>query len=35
LGESVYFKDPGGNFLEVCWRRDENVTYNPVTLGEG
>jgi catechol-2,3-dioxygenase len=23
LGESVYFKDPGGNFLEVCWRRDE------------
>jgi catechol-2,3-dioxygenase len=23
LGESVYFKDPGGNFIEVCWRRDE------------
>lgn len=22
LGESVFFKDPGGNFLEVCWRRD-------------
>lgn len=22
LGESVYFKDPGGNFYEVCWRRD-------------
>jgi catechol-2,3-dioxygenase len=22
IGESVYFKDPGGNFLEVCWRRD-------------
>ena len=22
LGESVYFKDPGGNFVEVCWRRD-------------
>jgi catechol-2,3-dioxygenase len=22
FGESVYFKDPGGNFLEVCWRRD-------------
>src|SRR3954469_23062294 len=22
LGESVYFKDPGGNYLEVCWRRD-------------
>jgi catechol-2,3-dioxygenase len=23
LGESVYFQDPGGNFIEVCWRRDE------------
>jgi len=23
LGESVYFKDPGGNFIEVCWRRDQ------------
>ena len=23
LGESVYFKDPGGNFFEVCWRRDQ------------
>jgi catechol-2,3-dioxygenase len=22
LGESVYFRDPGGNFIEVCWRRD-------------
>jgi catechol-2,3-dioxygenase len=22
LGESIYFKDPGGNFIEVCWRRD-------------
>ena len=22
LGESVYFTDPGGNYLEVCWRRD-------------
>lgn len=35
LGQSVYFKDPGGNFLEVCWRRDEDRAYNPVTLGEG
>ncbi|HLY66973.1 MAG TPA: VOC family protein [Chloroflexota bacterium] len=35
LGESVYFKDPGGNFLEVCWRRDEARPYNPVTIGEG
>ncbi|HEX6511483.1 MAG TPA: VOC family protein [Chloroflexota bacterium] len=23
LGQSVYFKDPGGNFIEVCWRRDQ------------
>jgi catechol-2,3-dioxygenase len=35
LGQSVFFKDPGGNFLEVCWRRDEDKAYNPVTLGEG
>jgi catechol-2,3-dioxygenase len=35
LGQSVYFKDPGGNFLEVCWRRDEDRAYNPVTLAEG
>jgi len=26
LGESVYFKDPGGNFMEVCWRRGEQPT---------
>jgi len=35
LGQSAYFKDPGGNFLEICWRRDENRVYNPVTLAEG
>ena len=23
FGESVYFKDPSGNFLEFIWRRDE------------
>lgn len=22
LGESVYFTDPGGNYHEICWRRD-------------
>lgn len=22
LGQSIYFTDKGGNFLEVCWRRD-------------
>jgi catechol-2,3-dioxygenase len=23
FGESVYFQDPGGNFIEICWRRDQ------------
>src|SRR5581483_9861176 len=22
IGESIYFTDPGGNFMEICWRRD-------------
>jgi catechol 2,3-dioxygenase-like lactoylglutathione lyase family enzyme len=22
FGESLYFTDPGGNFMEICWRRD-------------
>ena len=22
FGESIYFTDPGGNFMEICWRRD-------------
>ena len=36
FGESVYFRDPTGNFLEVAWRRDENVVYNEVQpLGHG
>jgi catechol-2,3-dioxygenase len=35
LGESIYLKDPGGNFLEICWRRDENREYHPVTVAEG
>ncbi|MPZ13036.1 MAG: hypothetical protein GEU73_01185 [Chloroflexi bacterium] len=30
FGESLYFTDPGGNFMEVCWRRDEEVAYNPL-----
>lgn len=25
LGQSVYFKDPSGNFLEFVWRRDEDA----------
>ncbi len=25
FGQSLYFKDPSGNFLEILWRRDEDV----------
>jgi catechol 2,3-dioxygenase-like lactoylglutathione lyase family enzyme len=28
FGESIYFTDPGGNFMEICWRRDEDQRYN-------
>jgi catechol-2,3-dioxygenase len=35
LGQSIYLKDPGGNFLEVCWRRDEAREYHPVALSHG
>src|SRR6266508_175286 len=28
FGESIYFTDPGGNFMEICWRRDEGQQYN-------
>jgi len=36
LGESIYLKDPGGNFLEICWRRDEERKYHLVmTVGTG
>lgn len=36
FGESVYFRDPTGNFLEVVWRRDEAVAYSEVQpLGHG
>ena len=27
FGQSIYFKDPSGNFLEILWRRDEDVNY--------
>ena len=30
FGQSIYFKDPSGNFLEILWRRDEDVTYAPI-----
>jgi extradiol dioxygenase family protein len=36
FGQSIYVKDPSGNFLEFIWRRDENVAYEPVGgIGEG
>lgn len=33
LGESVYFKDPGGNFVEVCWRRDSVERGTALSVG--
>lgn len=35
LGESVYFKDPGGNYLEVCWRRDRDALKHGMRLDVG
>ena len=35
FGESIYLKDPSGNFLEICWRRDEGHKYNPVIVVGG
>lgn len=32
LGESIYFRDAGGNFFELCWRRDEEKKYHPVMM---
>ena len=32
FGESIYVQDPGGNFLEFCWRRDEIEVYNPTLI---
>jgi extradiol dioxygenase family protein len=31
LGQSIYMQDPAGNFLEVCWRRDRDRPFHPVT----
>lgn len=33
LGESVYFADPGGNFHEICWRRDREYAGEAVAHG--
>ena len=36
FGQSIYFKDPSGNFLEILWRRDEHVDYQkPYVTGVG
>lgn len=35
LGQSVYFQDGGGNFFEVCWRRDEDADYAAVPVTQG
>ncbi len=35
LGQSLYFTDAGGNFFEVCWRRDEDADYAPVPVTQG
>jgi catechol-2,3-dioxygenase len=36
FGQSIYFKDPSGNFLEILWRRDEDVNYQkPYITGVG
>jgi len=35
LGESIYFRDAGGNAFEVCWRRDAGVEYAPVPVSQG
>ena len=32
FGESIYFTDPGGNFMEICWRRDEETSYDPIMV---
>lgn len=34
IGQSIFFRDPSGNFFELCWRRDEDEAYSPVMLGE-
>lgn len=33
LGQSVYFTDPGGNYFEVCWRRDQDSLKSVVSGG--
>jgi hypothetical protein len=35
IGQSVYFRDAGGNYFELCWRRDEDKPYHRVILADG
>ena len=28
IGESLYFTDTGGNYMEICWRRDQDEQFN-------
>lgn len=35
FGESIYFKDPSGNFLEILWRRDEHIAYDAPAVADG
>ena len=36
FGQSIYFKDPSGNFLEILWRQDEEAKYpKPYITGVG
>jgi Glyoxalase/Bleomycin resistance protein/Dioxygenase superfamily len=32
IGQSIYFRDNGGNYLEICWRRDQGKKFNPVIM---
>ncbi|MGH7834753.1 MAG: VOC family protein [Candidatus Binatia bacterium] len=32
FGQSIYFKDPSGNFLEILWRRDERRSRRKPTV---
>jgi extradiol dioxygenase family protein len=32
FGQSLYLKDPSGNFLEILWRRDEGVAYDATAV---
>lgn len=35
FGESVYLADPGGNFYEICWRRDREEEWERGTSMAG